>query len=164
MTLIKNGAIIADPFVNVSKAESIPASGAVIVSLDQWQANRAALLARGTPVGVQLGSDQHPRAIRADLNSLAVVALEFPAFRDGRAYSYATLLRRYGYRGEIRAVGDVLLEQLHFMQRCGFTTYIYNGVDPTGDWATANADMSVWYQPTGDEHPTAIELRHRRLH
>jgi uncharacterized protein (DUF934 family) len=164
MALVKHNQLVAnDPFADASGAESIPASGPVIVSLAQWQAQRDALLARGTPLGIRLHSDQSPELIAADLAHFAVVALEFPKFRDGRAYSYARLLReRYGYKGELRAVGDVLLEQLFFMVRTGFDAFDIQGADPLGAYRTALADFSVWYQPTGDGRPTAIQLRHRR--
>ena len=111
-------------FVDASAAEAIPPAGPVIVSLQQWQAHRADLLARGTPLGIRLHSDQSPELIAADVPHFALVALEFPKFRDGRAYSYARLLReRYGFKGELRAVGEVLLEQLFFMLRTGFDAF-----------------------------------------
>jgi uncharacterized protein (DUF934 family) len=119
------------------------------------------LLARKAPVGVRLKSDQSPELIAADLERLALVALEFPKFRDGRAYSHARILReRYGFRGELRAVGDVLMEQLHFMLRTGFNAFEIAGPDPLEQYRTAKAEFSVWYQPTGDGRPTAINLRH----
>jgi uncharacterized protein (DUF934 family) len=161
MALIKNGELVASSFVDVSATEVIPPNGPVIVSLAQWQAQREALIARGTPLGIRLHSDQPPELIAADLARFAVIALEFPKFRDGRAYSYARLLReRYGYEGELRAVGDVLLEQLFFMLRTGFDAFELTSQDPLGDYRTALADFSVWYQPTADGRPTAIQLRH----
>jgi uncharacterized protein (DUF934 family) len=161
MALIKNGELVASSFVDASAAEAIPPSGPVIVSLAQWQAQRDALIARGTPLGIRLHSDQPPDLIAADLARFVVIALEFPKFRDGRAYSYARLLReRYGYKGELRAVGDVLLEQLFFMLRTGFDAFELTSQDPLGDYRTALADFSVWYQPTADGRPTAIQLRH----
>jgi uncharacterized protein (DUF934 family) len=161
MALIKNGELVASSFVDVSATEVIPPNGPVIVSLAQWQAQREALIARGTPLGIRLHSDQPPELIAADLVRFAVIALEFPKFRDGRAYSYARLLReRYGYKGELRAVGDVLLEQLFFMLRTGFDAFELTSQDPLGDYRTALADFSVWYQPTADGRPTAIQLRH----
>jgi uncharacterized protein (DUF934 family) len=161
MALIKNGELVESSFVDVSGASEIPAKGAVIVSLEQWQAQRAALLARGTPLGIRLRSDQSPELIAGDVAHLALVALEFPKFRDGRAYSYARLLReRYGFSGELRAVGDVLLEQLFFMLRTGFDAFELASQDPVGDYRTALADFSVWYQPTADGRPTALQLRH----
>jgi uncharacterized protein (DUF934 family) len=163
MALIKNGELVESSFVDASGAETIPATGPVIVSLEQWQAQRDALLARGTPLGVRLRSDQPPERIAGDLEHFAVVALEFPKFRDGRAYSYARLLReRYGYRGELRAVGEVLLEQLFFMLRTGFDAFDLTSDDPLRDYQTAVGEFSVWYQPTADGRPTAMQLRHSK--
>jgi uncharacterized protein (DUF934 family) len=162
MALVKNGELVTSAFVDASAAEAIPPTGPVIVSLDQWKAHRDELLRRGTPLGIRLHSDQPPELIAADLAHFAVVALEFPKFRDGRAYSYARLLReRYGFKGELRAVGEVLLEQLFFMLRTGFDTFDIQSADPLKDWRTALADFSVWYQPTADGRPTAVQLRHK---
>jgi uncharacterized protein (DUF934 family) len=160
MALIKNGELAASAFVDASAADAVPPTGPVIVSLDQWKAQREALLERGTPLGIRLHSDQAPELIAGDLQHFAVVALEFPKFRDGRAYSYARLLReRYGFKGELRAVGEVLLEQLFFMLRVGFDAFDVQGSDPLKDYRTALADFSVWYQPTADGRPTAMQLR-----
>jgi uncharacterized protein (DUF934 family) len=162
MALVKGGKLVADSFHDATQAETLPAAGAVIVTYEQWQAQRAALLGRGTPLGVRLRSDQPPELLAGDLAHFALVALEFPKFRDGRAYSYARLLReRYGFAGELRAVGDVLLEQLFFMLRTGFDAFEIQGDDPLGAYNTALADFSVWYQPTGDGRPTALQLRRR---
>ena len=162
MALVKNGELFESSFTDVSSAAEITASGPVIVSLEQWRAQRETLLARGTPLGIRLRSDQPPELIAADLAHFAVVALEFPKFRDGRAYSYARLLReRYGYKGELRAVGDVLLEQLFFMLRTGFDVFDIQSADPLADYRTALGDFSVWYQPTADGRPTAMQLRHK---
>jgi uncharacterized protein (DUF934 family) len=162
LKLLKDGCLAEDIYTDASALPEIPAEGAVLVSLEQWQANREALLARGTPVGVRLKSDQHPEAIREDLPRLALVALEFPKFRDGRAYTYARLLReRYGYQGEVRAVGDVLQEQLNYMQRCGFNAFQMER-DPLAAWEAVKNDHTVWYQATGDGRPRALDLRHRQ--
>ena len=161
MALVKNGELAASSFADASAAEAIPPTGPVIVNLDQWKAHRDELLKRGTPLGIRLHSDQPPDLIAADLTHFAVVALEFPKFRDGRAYSYARLLReRYGFKGELRAVGDVLLEQLFFMLRTGFDAFEIESADPLKDYRTALGDFSVWYQPAADGRPTAMQLRH----
>jgi len=162
MGLVRDNELVADEFVHVADGAELPAKGPVIVSLERWQAERAALAARGFPVGVRLRSDQSPELVVDDLAKLALVALEFPKFRDGRAYSYARILReRYRFQGEVRAVGEVLMEQLHFMLRTGFNALEIVGDDPLGQFRTALADFSVWYQPTGDGRETAVELRHK---
>ena len=161
--LIKNGIIRPDPFARVGIDDGLPVDGDVIVPLGRWRAEREALGQRASRLGVLLKSDEPPALIAGDLERLAVVALEFPAFRDGRAYSYARLLRdQFGYAGEIRAVGDVLLEQLHFMARAGFDAFELDSEDPERDFRIAAGDFSVWYQPSTDGRATAVELRHGR--
>jgi uncharacterized protein (DUF934 family) len=164
MALIKDGALVSDPFIDVSAGAPIPESGSVIVSLEQWLANLDALIARRGPIGIRLRSNQHPEVIADDLDHFELIALEFPVFKDGRAYSYARLLReRWGFRGELRAVGDVLLEQLHYMQRVGFDAFELNSADPLRDWQIANSEFSTWYQATGDGRLPARELRHQAV-
>jgi uncharacterized protein (DUF934 family) len=161
MALLKNGAIEADPYLDVSSADSIPENGSIIVSLTQWQENREVLLNRQEAFGIVLHSDEKPEAIADDLAHFDVVALDFPSFADGRAYSYARQLRdHHTYQGELRAVGDVLLEQLHFMHRVGFNSFNIQSEDAINDWEVAAADISVWYQPTGDGRTSVIKLRH----
>jgi uncharacterized protein (DUF934 family) len=161
--LIKDGELVEDSFTDATGSGTLPAAGPVLVSCEQWQAQRTVLLARGTPLGVRLRSDQAPELIAADLSHLALVALEFPKFRDGRAYSYARLLReRHGFTGELRAVGEVLLEQLFFMLRTGFNAFELDSADPLGEYRTALGDLSVFYQPTGDGRATALQLRHAK--
>ncbi|MBT5892013.1 MAG: DUF934 domain-containing protein [Chromatiales bacterium] len=160
MALIKDGVEAKDSFVNTSHLDTLPASGDIIVSLDQWNEQRDALLARGTQLGVTLKSDQHPDSIADDLQHFALVALEFPAFTDGRAYSYARILRdQYGFAKELRAVGDVLLEQLLYMNRVGINAFDILGDNDLEQWKVAAADYTVWYQPTNDGRKTIRDLR-----
>ena len=93
MALLKDGKTTDDLYTDVSEAEAIPDAGAIIVSLTQWQESRDTLASRTAPLGIKLRSHEKPESIAADLARFAVVALEFPTFRDGRAYSYARLLR-----------------------------------------------------------------------
>jgi uncharacterized protein (DUF934 family) len=163
LALLRNGRVEADSFTDASNDDAIPPSGAIIVSLAQWQDHRDALIAREEPLGIVLHSDEKPESIADDIERFAVIALDFPAFRDGRAYSYARLLRdRYNYEGELRAVGDVLLEQLHFMHRVGFNSFHIKSDDAASAWEVAAADITVWYQPTSDGRNSVIQLRHRR--
>ena len=163
MALLKNGSVVEDIYIDASNAEQIPDSGAILISVAQWQEQRDNLARRADPLGIVLRSDEKPEVIAADLQHFAVVALDFPAFVDGRAYSSARLLRdRYGYEGELRAVGDVLLEQLHFMNRVGFDAFSINSSHAIRDWEIAAADISVWYQPSSDRRTSVLELRHHR--
>lgn len=163
MTLIRDGEVAMDEYVALADDDALPASGAVLVSLARWQSEGDALRRRGEPVGVRLRSDESPELIAGELGQIALVALEFPAFRDGRAYSYARMLReRFGFDGEIRAVGDVLMEQLHFMQRTGFNAFELDSEDALAEFETAQKEYSIWYQPTGDGRPWASSLRHPR--
>jgi len=163
VALIKDGQQITDPFVSIDDDASLPVDGAVIVSLERWHAEREVLLEREDALGIKLRSDQSPDLIGDGLQRIALVALEFPAFRDGRAYSYARLLReKYDYRGELRAVGDVLLEQLHFMLRTGIDAFELHSDNPMRDFEIASQDFSIWYQPTADGRRTATDHRQRR--
>lgn len=114
-----------DAFVNVTDEDAIPESGDVILSLARFEAEGDTLLSSNSRrVGVRVESDQEIEVLAYDLPRIAVVALAFPKFRDGRAYTSARLLReRFNYDGQIRAVGDVLQEQVGFMARCGFDAF-----------------------------------------
>ena len=160
MPLIKHGGIVDDPWVMLADDDPVPASGAVIVPLDRWRAEHEALLARGAPLGVRLASHQPASELAGHQDQLSVVALEFPTFRDGRAYSTARLLReRYGYKGELRAVGNVLRDQFLFMLRCGFDAFEVATKEEAVAWKKAINEFSVWYQPAADDRPAAARLR-----
>jgi uncharacterized protein (DUF934 family) len=160
MALIRNGSLVRDPFIDATTFERFPDKGALMINLEQWRLHRVSLLERREPLGILLQSDEHPEKIADDLDKFDLVALDFPVFRDGRAYSYARLLRdRYGFDGELRAVGNVLLEQLHYMHRLGFNAFQLDGKQPLEDWRTAAGEFSVWYQPSTDGRPVAMDLR-----
>ena len=161
MKLIKNGEFVEDRFVTVGDEDALP-DGPVIVSLERWQAEREALRARNTPVGVRLQSGQEPSPIAEDLDNIDVVALEFPTYRNGRGYSYARLLReRHGYKGEIRAVGNVLRDQFQFMVRCGIDALeVTDNITPE-IWKENVGSFTLFYQPAADGKDTVLSLRHR---
>jgi uncharacterized protein (DUF934 family) len=163
MALIRNGKLVDDIYLDARTLDPVPVDRPVIVSLPQWQTHRDALLAGKQPLGIRLQSDQPPALLAADLGRFAVVALEFPRFRDGRAYTHARMLReRLGFGGELRAVGNVLQEQLNYMQRCGFDTLDITAADPLAAWQAIENDHTVWYQATGDGRPRALELRRQQ--
>jgi uncharacterized protein (DUF934 family) len=97
--------------------------GKIIVPLKVWQAQREQLSQRAQ-IGIWFASDELAHTVKDDLGKFAVVAVDFPKFSDGRGYSIAYNLRkRLGYTGELRAIGDVLRDQLFQMYRCGFDAY-----------------------------------------
>jgi uncharacterized protein (DUF934 family) len=160
MALIKKGVFVPDRFVTVGDSDALPEGAPVIVSLKRWQAEREALLARGTPLGVKLPNNQNPDVLKDDLAHLAVVALDFPIFRDGRSYSWARLLRqRFGYRGEIRAVGNVLRDQLFFMARVGIDAFEVPEGFRLETFSRAMRDFSHAYQPSIDGRRTVINSK-----
>jgi uncharacterized protein (DUF934 family) len=161
MPLIKQGRAIVDSFHHLADDEPLPAEGAIIVGLQRLREQRALLACRSDLLGVRLKPSDAVEQIAEELRLLAVIALEFPKFNDGRALSQARLLReRYGYRGEIRATGKVVRDLLQFMHRCGFDAF------ETNDQVTAEiverslASFSLSYQPAADGRPSVIDLRH----
>jgi uncharacterized protein (DUF934 family) len=152
MRIIKQRTIVDDGFVHVPDGQEVPESGDVIVSLDRYRELRAGLQGRGSKLGVQLRSDQEAKQVADVLPDLAVVAIEFPGFKDGRGYTTARLLReRFGFKGEIRAVGDVLRDQLFYMERCGFDAFeLKPGKDLEGA-LQAFHEFSVTYQGATDD-------------
>lgn len=160
MPLLKDGRLVDDPWRTVAADEALPMEAPAILSLDRWQAEREALAGHNGPLGIRLRSDQPPTPIADDLGRFDVVALEFPKFTDGRAYSYARLLReRYGFRGELRAVGNVLRDQYLFMQRCGFDAFEVRDARAIEGWRQAMSEFSVFYQPAGDDRAPAGDRR-----
>lgn len=155
MQIIKDREIVEDHWQRVLPDEdtdpdevSVPDDGDVLVSLPVWKAHRDQLIARGDGVGVWLGGDDVVDEIVDDLEFLDLVALEFPYFRDGRAYTKARLLyERYDFEGEIRAVGDVHYDQLDFMHRCGFDAYEPAEFFDLEEALEAFDKYSVQYQP-----------------
>ncbi len=122
--IIKDQQIQDDSWQLVAKdaTDNLPA-GDIIVPVEFWKENTEDLSQRGN-VAVWIDAGEEAESIAEDLDKIAFVAINFPAFTDGRGYSYARLLReRYSYQGEIRAIGDVLQDQLQHMTRCGFNSF-----------------------------------------
>lgn len=125
--IIKNGQVVDENWHLLPADASLDGlnnSDDIIVPLRLWLEHDHALKARDGGVGVWLDSHEEVESIADDLQHLKLVALNFPIFSDGRHYSSARLLReRYGYTGEVRAIGDVLRDQLFYMMRCGFDAF-----------------------------------------
>jgi uncharacterized protein (DUF934 family) len=139
------------PFTGLEDVESLP-TGDIYVPLEEWVNARDKLFGRNSRLGVALKNTDDVTLIQDDLESLDLIVLEFPKMADGRAFTQARLLReRLGFKGEIRATGDVLHDQLFYMQRCGFNAFeLRDGQDVTGS-LKAFTEMNVTYQPAADE-------------
>jgi uncharacterized protein (DUF934 family) len=161
MPLVKGGAIVTDEFVHLADDAPLPPDGAVLIPAARFLGDPGAALARGGKLGVIWPNNRDIDELVPYLAKLAAVALVFPTFRDGRAYTQARLLReRFQYKGELRATGQVLRDQFMFMLRAGFDTFEVKKESDAKAFAEASDRFSVFYQPTGDGRVTAF---HRRL-
>lgn len=162
MPLLKDGKTIEDGWITLLDEDPVPADTPVILSLDRWKAERDSLRGHNGPLGILLHAWEQPEEIADDLDRLSVIALDFPKFQDGRAYSSARIIReRFGYKGEVRAVGNVLPDQFLFMHRCGFDAYAVEDPSKTVIWEKVMNQLSIFYQPTGDGRRSVLDLRHR---
>jgi uncharacterized protein (DUF934 family) len=165
MPLVKNGKISGDAFVHVADDGEIPAGGAVLISAARFLADPDTLSRRLGKTGVIWPNNRDVDDLEPYLDRLAVLALVFPTFRDGRAYSQARLLReRYKYRGELRATGQVLRDQFVFMLRAGFDAFEVKKDSDAEAFANTVKRYSVFYQPTGDGRVTALHRRMQQRH
>jgi len=161
MPLVKDGKITGDAFVYVADDAEIPGDGAVLISAARFLGDAQTLSRRAGRTGVIWPNNRDLDDLVPWLDRLAVVALVFPSFRDGRAYSQARLLReRHRYRGELRATGQVLRDQFMFMLRAGFDAFEVKKQSDAEAFANTVKRYSVFYQPTGDGRITAL---HRRM-
>jgi uncharacterized protein (DUF934 family) len=162
MQLIKGGRIVADDFARVADDAPVPERVPIIVPAARFLADAEAFLAREAPAGVIWPNDRRVAELAPYLDRLALVGLVFPIFRDGRAFSQARLIReRYGFRGELRATGQVLRDQFLFMLRAGFDAFEVTKDADAAAFAQAARRYSVFYQPTGDGRATARASRGR---
>ena len=147
--IIRHRAVIQDNWqlLEADSAGALPFSGDVIVPLGLWASERAALLFRLGRVGVWLEADTDPATLAPDLACFGVIAIRFASSTDGRGYSLARLLReRHGYRGELRAIGDVLRDQLYYLARCGFDAFALRADQDSGQALSAFDDFGEAYQ------------------
>jgi uncharacterized protein (DUF934 family) len=153
MPLIKNKQLVEnDGYVLVADDAELPAQGDVIVGLKRFLAEQAALRARGGKVGVRIDPEDEVSEAQRALATADLVALSFPKFGDGRAYSKARLFReRFGYKGELRAVGEVLADQLQYMSRCGFDAFALAEGKDVAAALRAMEDFTVTYQGATDD-------------
>jgi uncharacterized protein (DUF934 family) len=165
MPLVKQGRITTDPFVQAVDGAELPDGGAILVPAARFLEDPEAVLKRAGKVGVIWPNNRDLDDLVPYLDRLAAVALVFPSFRDGRAYSQARLLReRYGYDGELRAAGQVLRDQFVFMSRAGFDAFEVKKDADADAFAETVQRYSVFYQPTGDGRVAAFNRRMQLRH
>src|SRR4029077_7793750 len=163
MPLVENGEIIEDRYVRVDDDAPIPERDPSIMSAMRFLAEADALIRRDGSLGVAWPNNRRVAELEPWLGHLALVALHFPKFRDGRAYSQARLLREtYGFRGTLRATGDVLRDQFHFLIRAGFDSFQVKKLADARVFAEAAARYSVVYQPSADGRVPALRRRVQR--
>jgi uncharacterized protein (DUF934 family) len=153
MRVIKDRAVVNDDWQLIREldcSKPIP-EGKVILSFIDWQASRDELLKRDTEHAIWIDGDTEIEDLLEDLEHFSIIALDFPAFKDGRSYSHACLLRqRYGYKGDLRAIGDVLRDQLFYMQRCGMNSFEVREDKDIEDALKSLNEFSVRYQAAAD--------------
>ena len=148
MQIIKDKQIIANSWTYVADNEDLQ-QGDISVSLTRWQQDKAKLLSHNGKVGVRIGSTDNISLLADDLGHIDLIELNFPAFADGRLFSQAWLLRaRYNYRGEIRAVGNFLPDQVFYLSRVGVNAFNPSKTQDTAATLSALDSFTVKYQPS----------------
>ncbi len=155
--IIKNNAVVNDDWnvLRLGAGETpetvtVP-SGKALVPLKVWLAQRDVLQKRAD-IGVWFASDERVETLQDELAKFPVIAVDFPKFGDGRGYTIAYRLRkRAGYRGELRAIGDVLRDQLFYMRRAGFDAYAVRADKDIHEALQSLLDFSITYQASADE-------------
>ena len=160
MALVKDGNVAADLWTHLSDDDVIPANGAITVSWERWQKDRDALSRNPAQLGLRVPNTVAPSDIGADAAQCSLIVLNFPKFGDGRAYSQARVLReRFAFKGELRATGDVLRDQLLFMQRCGFNAFEVPEKAIEENWIAALDEFTNFYQAGLENRPWIARQR-----
>ncbi|MFT5132461.1 MAG: hypothetical protein ACI9SC_000926 [Gammaproteobacteria bacterium] len=153
MRVIKDKKIVDDNWQRLEEAdigEELP-PGDLIIPFAYWRTHRSELLEREGQLGVCIDGDDETDEVAKDLKNFDLIALDFPLFKDGRGYSHARIIRdHYGYKGDLRAVGDVLRDQLFFMQRCGISSFHLSEGKDLEDALKGFSDFTVKYQTAAD--------------
>jgi len=160
MAVINVDGPVENGWRRIADDDALAGDDAVLVPLDLWQANRTTLAAGSRPLGLSVPNDTAPTALAEALDRVELIELTFPKFSDGRAYSQARTLREtMGFTGEIRAAGDFGRDQLAFLVRCGFDSFVVPDGDDWRLWLEALGEVDVHLQPAADRRPWAQRLR-----
>lgn len=159
--IFRSQRIGTNDFVVVADDAPLP-DGAVMVTCKRFLAEKELLLSRPAPLGVRLETSESPELLGTDVSKLAIVELHIPYFKDGRAFSWARLLRtRSHFTGEIRLTGHFLLDQIAFFLRVGVDSFTIPANWSQTDVEQALGLISNVYQPSADHRPTILDLRRR---
>jgi len=151
MQVIKDWKIIQDHWVHLAD-EPITNDGFITVSIARWKTERSDLISRNGELGLRVTADDNLEEIADDLEHFQIIALDFPAFTDGRCFSYARLLRnRYQFSGEIRAIGAFIRDQIFFLSRVGVDSFEFKNPINLNEALKAAKDFTVCYQTSSDE-------------
>jgi len=158
--ILVDGRVAADQWQRVSKvqagnitsAATVP-DGKVILPYTLWRTLAPELVSRGSEIGVWLDSNESAGLLADSAHTLPLITIHFPAFTDGRGFSSARLLReRYGFTGELRAVGAFMRDQLTFLRRCGINAFVFEGGEPLEVIGQSLHDFSEAYQADSDHN------------
>jgi uncharacterized protein (DUF934 family) len=149
MALFKNDGFVVDEWQRLPQGATPPLDGKCILTRAQWQDHGDRLGATNLPLGLQLGPASDPRELGPAIARFSLVAVEFPKFSDGRGFSLARRIRdELGFSGELRAVGDILYDQLQLLARCGFDAFeITNGPTRALLESGRRPGLGIFYQP-----------------
>lgn len=164
LTILRDGQLVEDNWTLIEDGSSEIRAGEakVIVTLARWVAEREALLRSHGTVGVLVPNTADIEAVYAAVQDRPLIALQFPTFADGRALSQAVVLRkRLGFRGELRALGDVIRDLVFWLGRCGFDSIVPRRDQRLEDCRAALTELTAAYQAAADEH-TPVWIRRRR--
>jgi uncharacterized protein (DUF934 family) len=160
--IVRDRAVDDDDYQALADDAPLPAGGSVIIGLKRWRAEREALADSALRIGVRLANTDDVGLVWADVRDRPLIALEWPKFADGRAFTQARLLRsRYRYAGELRAVGDVARDQMFYMQRCGINAFVPRADQDLNGCLAALSELSDAYQPAADGVVPAWQRRRR---
>ena len=167
MPLIKGGKVVDDVWAFVEDGHELSPGGCITVSLGRFLSEHEQLLHRNRSIGVRLQNTDDPGLLAPHLDQIRLIELQFPKYTDGRAFSQSQLLRRrYGYKGEIRAIGQVLRDQLRLMIRSGFDAMQVEDPEITKDaegvYDISAHEFSEFYQPASDTQDTIFLKRQRK--
>jgi uncharacterized protein (DUF934 family) len=163
MPLLKNGEVVDDVWAFVEDGHELSPGGCITVSLGRFLSEHDQLLHRNRSIGVRLNVGDDPGLLAPFLDQIHLVELQFPKYTDGRAFSQSQLLRRrYGYKGEIRAIGQVLRDQLRLMIRSGFDAMVIDEADAEAVYDFSAQEFSEFYQAASDTSDTIFLKRQKK--